>query len=67
MAVNLDNSEENFTEGKVWNFKICFEKYKFLKKFYQSIFQTDIFSGIELKECYDFEVGNVASNSDFGM
>merc|ERR1711981_482012 len=41
---NLDNREENFTEGK-----------------------TDIFSGVDLKECYNFDMGNVEQTSDFGI
>ena len=30
------------------------------------LLQTDIFSGVDLKECYNFDMGNVEQNSDFG-
>ena len=30
------------------------------------LLQTDIFSGVDLKECYNFDMGNVEQSSDFG-
>ena len=29
-------------------------------------FQTDIFAGTDLKECYNFEMGSIANATDFG-
>merc|ERR1712242_194723 len=29
--------------------------------------QTDIFDGVALRECYNFDMGNVSSAQDFGL
>ena len=40
--------------------------FEFFKFFEFVHFQTDIFAGTDLKECYNFEMGSIANATDFG-
>ncbi len=62
MAHNLDNSNNNFEVRRESRFESIFHSLSFLA--FAQTGALDVFSGSDLRECNQFELGEISSSSD---